>query len=119
MGQTAWHESASILAGEGASHSFFFKGQGGPGTVMVNPELAKVGTNELRDNLDSSVYSSQQFTVEVIDKGKAGKLTQLNDRLYVLPMAPRQMKRFDPYVVDAESDEKNAYTAFKRSHPDA
>jgi len=96
---------------------FFFKGRE-PGTVTVNPELAKAGTNELRDNLELSVYSSQQFTVEVIDKGKAGKLTLLNDRLYVLPMSPTQVDKFDPQAADAESDAQNAYLAFKNSHPD-
>jgi broad specificity phosphatase PhoE len=97
---------------------FFFKGRDGPGSVLVNPELAVAGKNELRDNLEQSFYDSQQFTVEVIDKGKAGKLTCLNDCLYVLPMAPRQVKKFDPQAADVKSDVDNAYLAFKNSHPD-
>jgi len=97
---------------------FFFKGRGGPGSVLVNPELAVAGKNELRDNLEQSVYDSQQFTVEVIDKGKTGKLTCLNDCLQLLPMAPRQVKKFEPQAADVESDVDNAYFAFKNSHPD-
>merc|ERR1712232_548490 len=53
---------------------FFFKGRDGPGSVIVNPELAPAGANVLRDDLEPSVYNSQQFTVELIAKGKAGKL---------------------------------------------
>lgn len=97
---------------------FFFKGRGGPGSVLVNPELAMAGKNELRDSLEQSVYDSQQFTVEVIDKGKTGKLTCLNDCLQLLPMAPKQVKKFEPQAADVDSDVDNAYFAFKNSHPD-
>jgi hypothetical protein len=102
---------------------FFFKGRGGPGTVLVNPELAKSEANELRDDLEPEVYSNKQFTVEVIGKdpdGKSisGKVTILNDELNLLPMAPRQTNKFDPQAADAETDMQNSYVAFKNSHPD-
>jgi hypothetical protein len=96
---------------------FFFKGKGGHGTVLVNPELAKAGANELRDDLDAAVYKSKQLTVEVIDKGKAGKLTILNNELHLLPVAPTLTNRFDPQAADAETDAHNSYFAFKNSHP--
>jgi hypothetical protein len=102
---------------------FFFKGRGGPGTVLVNPELAKTEANELRDDLEPEVYSNKQFTVEVIGKGPdgksiAGKLTILNDELNLLPMAPRQTNKFDPQAADSKTDAQNSYLAFKNSHPD-
>jgi hypothetical protein len=97
---------------------FFFKGKDGPGSVLVNPELAQSGSNALREDLEPSVYTGQQFTVEVIDKGKSGKLTHLNGQLYVLPMAPRGVKKFEPQAADVETDALNSYVAFKKSHPD-
>lgn len=97
---------------------FFFKGTDGVGTVLVNPELAKPGENVLRGDIPAEVYNSQQFTVEIIDIGKAGKLTILDDRLYVLPMAPKQTKKFNPHADDFETDAQNSYLAFKKSHPD-
>lgn len=97
---------------------FFFKGTGGPGTILVNPELAKSDSNELREDLDDQVFDSQQFTVELIDSGKSGKLTLLDDQLYVLPMAPLEVNKFDPMAPDFETDAQNSYLAFKKSHPD-
>jgi hypothetical protein len=97
---------------------FFFKGKEGPGTVTVNPELAQAGSNVLRDDLEPSVYTSRQFTVEIVDKGKTGKLTHLNGQLHVLPTVPRGVKKFDPNAADVETDALNSYIAFKMSHPD-
>merc|ERR1712216_173247 len=50
--------------------------------------------------------------------GKAGKLTLVDDRFYVLPMAPKMVRKFDPVALDFETDAQNSYLAFKKSHPD-
>ena len=100
---------------------FLFKGRDGPGSITVNPEFAKDGLNELRDDLPSKVYDNLQFTIDIIGgktpefpNGLNGKLTCLDDELFVIPMAPEMTKHFNPY---ADDEEHNSYKAFKMSHP--
>ena len=102
---------------------FFFKGRDGPGSVIVNPELAVPGLNKLRDNLSWEVYNETQFTVEIIGgktkefpDGLSGKLTYLGGEIFVIPMSPLLTKKFDPL---GEDDGANSYFAFKCSHPKA
>jgi hypothetical protein len=99
----------------------YFKGRDGPGSVTVNPEFAEAGVNKLRDDLDEGVYTAKQFTVEIIGgkpsefpNGVNGKLTCIDSRLFVLPMAPAMTRDFDPFGPATDS---NSYTAFKNSHP--
>jgi len=81
----------------------FFKGRNGPGSVFVNPEFAD-GENQLPNDLPDEVYNEMQFTVEIIGgkstefpNGLTGKITCINDELFVIPVAPAMTKRFDPY----------------------
>jgi hypothetical protein len=103
---------------------FFFKGRAGPGSVIVNPEFAKPGLNELREDLGAEVHGAMQLAVEIIGGksqafpgGLSGKLTVMAGRLLVLPMAPARVARFDPHAADYESDAGNSYLAFRNSHP--
>eukprot|EP00931_Biecheleriopsis_adriatica_P122584 TRINITY_DN9758_c0_g1_i2.p1 TRINITY_DN9758_c0_g1~~TRINITY_DN9758_c0_g1_i2.p1 ORF type:complete len:195 (+),score=37.60 TRINITY_DN9758_c0_g1_i2:157-741(+) len=101
---------------------FLFKGRDGPGSVFVNPEFAKEGANELRDDLTDEDFSQEVITVEIIGgkgfkefpDGLAGKLTCVGDHLFIIPMGPQQTKRFTPHSTDAKED---SYTAFCNSHP--
>ena len=98
---------------------FYFKGP--PGSVLVNPEFAEAGVNKLRDDLDESVYTEKQFTVEIIGgrphefpDGVNGKLTCIDSGLFVIPMAPKNTMNFDTLGPATAS---NSYAAFKKSHP--
>jgi len=101
---------------------FLFKGREGPGSVFVNPEFAKEGANELRDDIPDEDFRQQVLTVEIIGgkgfeefpNGLAGKLTCIGDDLFVIPMGPQQTKKFTPHSSDAFED---SYIAFRNSHP--
>jgi hypothetical protein len=104
---------------------FFFKIGDGPGGITINPEIALPGGMAIKPALPESVYNGLQMSVEIIGgkseafpRGLTGKITCLNDNLFVIPMAPKMTKHFDPYASDALEDENNSYMAFKRSHPE-